>query len=251
MWVCVSNGSKRAVVGKNKLARWAEMAEMAFVVQPPFEEVFGCDHSLKGRWGVDFFGNDHPIVLELGCGKGEYTVGLARRSPEKNFLGIDIKGARMWRGAVTARDEGLKNVGFLRTRIELLGSFFAAAEVAEIWITFPDPQPTRRRARKRLTHPRFLEMYRSILRPGGVIHLKTDNRPFYEYTLRVAELNAFPVEEHTSDLYAATREDAAGEIQTFYEQQFLEEGKKICYLRFRPEKEGPFTDLPDEEQRLF
>ena len=247
----MSNGSKTAIVGKNKLARWAEMAGMAFVVQPPFEEVFGRDHSLKGRWGTDFFGNGHPLVLELGCGKGEYTVGLARRSPEKNFLGIDIKGARMWRGAVTARDEGLKNVGFLRTRIELLDSFFAGGEVSEIWITFPDPQPTKRRARKRLTHPRFLEMYRRILRPGGVIHLKTDNRPLYEYTLRVVQLNGFPVEEHTPDLYAGKREDVAAAIQTFYEQQFLEEGKKICYLRFRPVKEGSLTDLPDEEQRLF
>ncbi len=224
---------------------------MDFVVQPPFEEVFGKDHLLKGKWGKEFFGNDHPIVLELGCGKGEYTVGLARRMPKQNFLGIDIKGARMWRGAVTARDEGLKNVGFLRTRIELIDSFFAPGEISEIWITFPDPQPTKRRATKRLTHPRFLEKYRRFLRPGGKIHLKTDNRPLYEYTLRVLRLNGLPVEEHTPDLYGDTYQGVAAEIQTYYEKQFLEEGKKICYLRFRFGAEGPLSDLPDEEQRLF
>jgi tRNA (guanine-N7-)-methyltransferase len=238
-------------VGKNKLARWAELEQMSFVVQPSFEEVFGQDHLLKGRWGEDFFGNDRPIVLELGCGKGEYTVGLARRSPEKNFLGIDIKGARMWRGAVTARDEGLKNVGFLRTRIELIDSFFSEDEISEIWITFPDPQPTRRRARKRLTHPRFLEKYQRMLRKGGVIHLKTDNRSLYEYTLRVVTLNGLVVEERTADLYADHREGAAAAIQTYYEKQFLEAGKKICYLRFRPGEHAPLKDLPDEEQRLF
>ncbi len=251
MWGCVSNGSKPGNVGKNKLARWAELEQMPFVVQPPFEEVFGKDHALKGKWGPGFFGNDHPIVLELGCGKGEYTVGLARRMPEKNFLGIDIKGARMWRGAVTARDEGLKNVGFLRTRIELIDSFFATDEISGIWITFPDPQPTRRRASKRLTHPRFLEKYRHILRPGGVIHLKTDNRPLYEYTLRVVQLNGFPIEEQTADLYGEAHGGVAAGIQTYYERQFLEEGKKICYLRFRLRKEGTVSDLPDEEQRLF
>ncbi len=238
-------------MGKNKLARWAELEQMAFVVQPPFEEVFGKDHALKGRWGREFFGNDRPIVLELGCGKGEYTVGLARRSPEKNFLGLDIKGARMWRGAVTARDEGLKNVGFLRTRIELIDAFFDTGEIAEIWITFPDPQPTRRRARKRLTHPRFLDKYRRLLRPGGVVHLKTDNRPLYEYTLRVVQLNNFPVEEHTADLYGSAPGGPAAEIQTYYERQFLEEGKRICYLRFRLRRDGTVIDLPDEEQGLL
>ncbi len=251
MWGYVLKGSKQETVGKNKLARWAELEQMSFVVQPSFGEVFGKDHVLKGRWGEAFFGNDHPIVLELGCGKGEYTVGLARRSPEMNFLGIDIKGARMWRGAVTARDEGLKNVGFLRTRIELLDSFFADDEISGIWITFPDPQPTRRRARKRLTHPRFLEKYQRMLRPGGVIHLKTDNHPLYEYTLRLVEMNGLAVEEHTADLYGDHREGAAAAIQTYYERQFLEERKKICYLRFRPGVPSPLKDLPDEEQRLF
>ena len=238
-------------MGKNKLARWAELEQISFVVQPPFEEVFGRDYRLKGRWGTEFFGNSHPIILELGCGKGEYTVGLARQSPQENFLGIDIKGARMWRGAVTARDEGLKNVGFLRTRIEVIDSFFADDEISGIWITFPDPQPTRRRARKRLTHPRFLEKYQRMLKEGGVIHLKTDNRPLYEYTLRVVEMNGMTVEEHTPDLYTDHRDGVAAAIQTYYEKQFLGEGKKICYLRFRPGKNSPLKDLPDEEQRLF
>ncbi len=236
---------------KNKLARWAELETIDFVVQPAFEEVFGRDHPLKGRWGADFFGNDHPLVLELGCGKGEYTVGLARRHPERNFLGVDIKGARMWRGAVTARDEGLRNVGFLRTRIELINAFFTVNEVSEIWITFPDPQHTKRRARKRLIHPRFLERYARFLRPEGIIHLKTDNRALYEYACKVAELNGLPVEEKTADLYGERPHGEAAAIQTFYEQQFLEEGKKICYLRFRLEGRQHFEDLPDDEQALL
>ncbi len=236
---------------KNKLARWAELETIDFVIQPAFEEVFGKDHPLKGEWGAEVFGNDHPLVLELGCGKGEYTIGLARRYPERNFVGVDIKGARMWRGAVTARDGGLTNVAFLRTRIELIDSFFARDEVSEIWITFPDPQPTKRRAKKRLTHPRFLERYARFLEDGGIVHLKTDNRALYEYTRKVVELNGLVVEECTDDLYGEGGNEEAAAIQTFYEQQFLEEGKRICYLRFRLRRQEQYKDLSDDEQALL
>ncbi len=212
---------------------------MDFVLQPRFEEVYRKDYVLKGRWGKDFFRNDHPVVLELGCGKGEYTVGLAEQFPWKNFIGMDIKGARMWRGAVTARDKGLGNVAFVRSRIELLRSFFAPGEVAEIWLTFPDPQPGKRREKKRLTHPRFLEVYREILQEGGCVHLKTDNTNLFRYTLEVIRLNGFPLEEETFDLYGENKEGKVFGIRTYYENRFVEEGKKICYLRFIPEGDAP------------
>ena len=217
------------------MARWAEMEQMDFVIQPRFDEVYKKDYVLKGRWGKDFFRNDHPVVVELGCGKGEYTVGLAEHFPGKNFIGMDIKGARIWRGAVTARDKNLKNVAFLRSRIEFLSSFFDQGEVSEIWLTFPDPQPGRRREKKRLTHPRFLEMYRNILVPGGYIHLKTDNVDLYRYTLDVVRLNKFPLKKSTTDLYGENLEEMVFDIKTYYEKQFLEEGKAICYLQFVPE----------------
>jgi len=242
MWGYVLNVRKRIKVGKNKLARWAEMEQMDFVLQPRFEEIYKKDYVLKGRWGEDFFHNEHPIVLELGCGKGEYTVGLAEKFPEKNFIGIDIKGARMWRGAVTTLDKGLKNVAFLRSRIELLHSFFDRGEVSEIWITFPDPQPRKRREKKRLTHPRFLEVYRNILKPGGYVHLKTDNVDMFQYSLEVIRLNDFPLEECTTDLYGEKKDEFVFGIRTFYEKKFLEEGKKICYLRFVPVREHPLKN---------
>ena len=230
-------------MGKNKLARWAELEQMNFVVQPRFDEVYHKDFVLKGQWGKDFFRNDHPIVLELGCGKGEYTVGLAEKFEEKNFIGMDIKGARMWRGALTARDKGLKNVSFLRSRIEFLNSFFEEDEIAEIWLTFPDPQPGKHREKKRLTHPRFLEIYRRILKPGGCIHLKTDNVDLYRFTLDVVNTNDFPVQESTTDLYGGKKDSIAFGIKTFYERQFLEEGKPICYLRFVPRGDIPIKNL--------
>ena len=159
----------------------------------PFEEGFGKDYHLKGRWKKEVFGNDHPLVLELGCGKGEYTVGLARRYPEVNFMGMDIKGARMWTGAKKAREEGLGNVAFLRTRIEFSHSFFATDEVDEIWITFPDPQEKRRRLKKRLPGALFLNKYREFLKDGGRVHLKTDNRKLYLDTLEMVRCNELPI----------------------------------------------------------
>ena len=172
-------------------------------------------------------------VLELGCGRGEYTVNLARFTPSNNYIGVDIKGARIWRGAKTVHEESLKNVGFLRIQIERIENFFSEKEVSEIWITFPDPQPQLSRERKRLTSPRFLAMYKNILVPGGRIHLKTDNKELYEYSLDVARQLNYPVEECTDDLYSVQGTDEVRAIKTTYEQMFLKRGLKICYLRYR------------------
>ena len=169
-------------MGKDKLKKFAENKTFRCLVQPEFDEIFGKDHPLKGRWHADFFRNDRPIVLELGCGKGEYTVALAVDDPARNYIGVDIKGARMWRGAKTATEQGMDNVGFLRTRIEFITSFFAPGEVSELWITFPDPQLKTRRAKKRLTAPPFLACYAQLLAPGGWINLKTDSQHLYRYT---------------------------------------------------------------------
>lgn len=215
---------------KNKLERFAQMDTFSNVVQLPFNEVFGKDYELKGKWKSDFFGNGNHLVLELGCGKGEYTVGLARRYPEKNFIGIDIKGARMWKGARTALNEGLKNAAFVRTRIEFVQSVFDRNEVDEIWITFPDPQPKKRK--KRLSSSRFLNSYKQFLKPGGIIHLKTDNRPLFEYTQAIALENNLPVLIASDNLYENITEDPVLSIRTFYEQQFLDQGMNIHYLKF-------------------
>lgn len=219
-------------MGKDKLRKWAEMETWDFVLQPGFDEIFGRDYRLKGKWKSDLFGNSNPLVLELGCGKGEYTTSLAMMYPEKNFIGIDIKGARMWRGARTAHDHGLKNVAFLRTRIEFIRSFFAAGEADEIWITFPDPQMKRRRAKKRLTSPLFLDAYRTFLSPSGIIHLKTDSKPLYDYTMKVISHNRLQVNVATDNLYDG---DYAGEIlsiKTHYEKLFLQKGIPITYIQF-------------------
>lgn len=177
-------------MGKNKLAKFAQMQDYPHVFQYPFARISQESFPLKGRWRGDFFGNDHPIILELGCGRGEYTVGLARLRPEANFIGIDIKGARMWAGATESQLEGLSNVAFLRTEIELLEHFFAPGEVNEIWITFPDPQM--KKVTKRLTGTRFVERYAQLLAPSGCIHLKTDSPFLYTYTRAMLELNHQP-----------------------------------------------------------
>lgn len=234
-------------MGKNKLSKWAEMENWDFVLQPGFDEIFGKDYRLKGKWKNDFFKNENPLVLELGCGKGEYTTGLAMRFPEKNFVGIDIKGARMWRGARTTFEHSLKNVAFLRTRIEFIRSFFGLAEVDELWITFPDPQMKIRRTKKRLTSPIFLNAYRAFLSPGGIVHLKTDNRQLYDYTLKVIERNNLKVRVATDNLYES---DVAGEIlsiRTHYEKMFLQKGIPITYIQFELNNElDPI--LPEEEE---
>ena len=216
-------------MGKNKLAKFAEMEVLENVFQPTHEEVFRTDYHLKGRWN-EHFGNDHPIVLEIGCGKGEYSVGLAEVYPAKNFIGLDIKGARMWSGAKAAQNKGLKNVAFVRTHAEELESLFAPGEIAEIWITFPDPQMAK--ARKRLTGTRFLTLYQKILQPDGIIHLKTDSPFLYQYTAELIQLNALPCTHRTDDLYASDSPIPVLGIKTFYEQQWLSRGKSIKYLQF-------------------
>jgi tRNA (guanine-N7-)-methyltransferase len=215
---------------KKKLQRFAEMETFAIVIQPGFDEVFGREHTLKGNWTGLEFSNKNPLILELGCGKGEYTIGLGRRFSGINFIGVDIKGSRIWRGAKTAIDEGLSNIRFLRTHIEFIGSFFAVNEVEEIWITFPDPQLKKKR--KRLTSPVFLTRYSRFLRENGIIHLKTDNEVLYQYTLDLATLNGFVIRQQTTDLYHSGMDGTAIEIQTFYERQFLNQGMKIHYLSF-------------------
>lgn len=232
-------------MGKNKLKKFAEMQTFSCVFQYPWARLQQEGFPLRGAWHKEFFGNDNPLVLELGCGKGEYTVGLARRHPDKNFIGIDIKGARIWSGASQAEKEGLRNVAFIRTDIELLQSFFAPGEVAEIWITFPDPQMQKRR--KRLTSSRFLSLYRSVLAPGGTIHLKTDSPFLFTYTSRLVELNAFPTDRLTDDLYGSGLVSEADAIKTFYERQWLSRGKKIKLISFHLPEEGEIAEPQEED----
>ena len=233
-------------MGKKKLSRFRELANLERVFQPPFEEVFGKDYPLKGLWCREVFGNTLPLVLELGCGKGEYTVGLARNHPDKNFMGLDIKGARIWTGAKAAQKEGLENVAFLRTRIDFINSFFAPSEVHEIWITFPDPQEKQRRQKKRLTGAGFLNRYRAFLADDGLIHLKTDNQALFRDTLDLLHYNGLAVVDQTCDLYGEGWNDERTSIQTFYEKRFLEEGIKINYLCFRLPAGVEIRELPDE-----
>lgn len=231
---------------KNKLQRFAEMKRFPNVIEPAFEEVFGKDHAHKDRWHQAVFGNEHPIVLELGCGKGEYTVNLARKYPGCNFIGIDIKGARMWRGAKTALQEGLANVVFLRTRIDFINAFFAPDEVRELWITFPDPQP--KKAKKRLVSTRFLSRYQQFLKDGSTIHLKTDNTEVFHYARQIVYVNSLALLWEESDVHASRKEELAEvqNIQTFYEKQFVEAGHKIKYLAFRLNTHKPLKEPPDE-----
>lgn len=186
---------------------------------------------LQSHWHNRFFHNSHPIVVELGCGKGEYTVGLADLYPDKNFIGIDWKGARLWRGCKTAAEKGMKNIGFIRTLVDHAGSLFAQGEISEIWITFPDPQP--KREHRRLTAPGFLEKYRKILCPDGIIHLKTDDQGFFQYTMDIIREYGHNLLWSTGDLYHSRTGDDVIKIQTYYEKMWLEKGKKICYLRFQ------------------
>lgn len=223
-------------MGKNKLAHWAEMRSFSNVIQPEAVRFKAFEHPLKGRWNEDYFRNSNPIVLELGCGKGEYTVGLSLKYPLKNFIGIDIKGARIWRGAKTAIESKIPNVMFLRTRIEFLTSFFSEDEIEEIWITFPDPFPKRRNTARRLTSPFFLNSYRTFLKNGGIVHLKTDNRELYNYTNKIIEKNNLEAICSTNDLYSPSEEYENLSIRTHYENIFLSRGIKINYLSFRLDK---------------
>ncbi len=217
------------------------------VFQPTHNEVWEKDYQHKGSWKQKVFKNNNPIVLEVGCGKGEYSVGLARKFPNKNFIGIDIKGARMWRGAKTAIEEGLNNVAFIRTKAELLESIFESGEISEIWITFPDPQM--KKERKRLTGTRFLSLYSNLLSQNGIIHLKTDSNFLYEYTSYVIKENSLAVDIDTNDLYNSDIADDILSIRTFYEQQFLDRGISIKYQKFMLEGKSEFVE-PDVEIEL-
>ena len=217
---------------KNKLKRFRENETFPNVIQPEREELLKGEFSHKGRWKA-FFGNDRPIVLELGCGTGEYTLGLARSHPEVNYIGVDIKGARLWRGAKTALEEELSNAAFLRTHIELIELAFGPGEVSEIWITFPDPQIKYKRTKHRMTNLEFLAKYRNILVPGGRVHLKTDSEFMHGYTLGILQASGIPVTYSNHDIYHHSgAPEAALNIQTFYEKQFLQEDKPITYLSF-------------------
>lgn len=204
----------------------------------------GQPFAMRGRWNELFFKNDRPIVLELGCGKGEYTVALAEQNPAFNYIGIDIKGARIWTGAKLSLQKGLTNVGFLRTNIEMIAHFFAPGEVDEIWLTFPDPQM--KKVTKRLTATNFLVNYGKFLRPGGLIHLKTDSPFLFTYTCAMVELNRFPVQELITDVHALTPPDPVLAIQTYYEQQWISRGLTIKYIRFELDHTDALTE-PDIE----
>ncbi len=218
---------------KNKLKRFRENETFPNVIQPSREEVLSGSLPYKGKW-ADFFGNDHPLILELGCGKGEYALGMARLHPENNYIGIDIKGARLWRGAKTALEGEMRNVAFLRTQIDLIDRLFAPGEVSEIWITFPDPQIKYKRTKHRLTNLDFLKRYRDILKNNGTVHLKTDSEFMHGYTLGILHAMGMEVLYANHDVYR--NEGSPPEvlnIQTFYEKQYLEMGKPITYLKFR------------------
>ena len=248
-------------MGKGKLAKFADMAANPLVVEQPFNTIKEAPpFELKGHWGDSFFHNANPIVLELGCGRGEYTVGLARKYPDKNFIGVDIKGARMWTGAQDALNCGMKNVGFLRTHIEFIDRFFAPNEVSEIWLTFSDPQM--KKATKRLTSTYFLERYRRFLVDGGVIHLKTDSNFLYTYTEELLKVNGIVPECSTRDLYGNSNSSLFTlnssldlTIQTYYEQMRRERGIPIKYLRFRLAHNGelqePDVEIPLDEYRSY
>jgi len=235
-------------LGKDKLRRFDELGQFERVFQPGIEEISGKEYYLKGRWRELVFGNNSPIILELGCGKGEYTVGMARHFADKNFIGVDIKGARMWKGAKASHEEKILNASFLRTRIELISSFFGSGEVDEIWITFPDPQPTERRKKKRLTSSGFLKLYQGFIKEGGIVHLKTDSDQLYQYTLSLVESNELEILCERSDLYKGSDPlDPILEIKTYYEQKFLDKGLNINYLKFKLKTNIPLHESPEKE----
>jgi tRNA (guanine-N7-)-methyltransferase len=222
-------------MAKRKLKKFAEVSSFDNCFFLSFEQAREAGLPMKGKWHKEYFKNENPIVLELGCGKGEYTVGLAKRFPDKNFIGVDIKGNRIWTGAKTAIENKMNNVAFIRTRIDFIESCFAEHEVDEIWITFPDPQPQKTRTRNRLTNMMFITRYQKILKKNGIINLKTDNEPFYEYSKEVVAENKFEVLDSTNDLYGdgIERDEVLTNIKTYYEKLFSDKGFKICYLKFR------------------
>ncbi len=239
-------------MGKNKLAKFREMETFEHVVQVPYNKIKNDTFYLKGKWAKDFFKNENPIILELGCGKGEYTVALAERNPDFNYIGVDIKGARLFNGAKEAKDKGLKNVGFLRTNIEIIEQFFGAEEIAEIWLTFPDPQM--KKTTKRLTSTMFLNRYKLFLQKEGIVHLKTDSNFQYTYTHTMVYINKFEVLAETDNLYESEILSETLQIKTFYEKQWLSRGITIKYIAFKiSDKEflEPEIDIEKDEYRSF
>jgi len=234
-------------MAKRKLKKFAEVSAFNNCFFLSFEGSRAEGLPLKGKWHKEYFKNNNPIVVELGCGKGEYTVGLAKRFPGKNFIGVDIKGNRIWTGAKTAIENKMNNVAFIRTRIDFIESCFSENEVDEIWITFPDPQPQKTRIRNRLTNMMFINRYKIILKKGGFVNLKTDNEPFYQYTKEVVAENKLQLIDATNDLYGrvqagisssgventTARDEALTNIKTYYEKKFSDLGFKICYLKFK------------------
>jgi tRNA (guanine-N7-)-methyltransferase len=231
-------------VGKNKITRWAELETFGNVIQHTSSDEFGRQHPLKGRWRKEIFRNSNPVILELGCGRGEYTTGLAERYPGNNYIGVDIKGARMWRGAKTATENKLFNASFLRTRIEFIDNYFDEDEVDAIWITFPDPHPGKGNANKRLTCPWFINKYRSFLKHNGIIHLKTDNYELYRYSRRIVESNNLQILVSVTDLHKELEGNEILKIKTHYEELFLSRGLKINYLSFLLEKNKIIEKAP-------
>lgn len=228
---------------KDKLRKFAENLTFNNLIQPKFSEVFNNDYKYKYNWGTTFFKNNNPIILELGCGKGDYTIALARKFPNINFIGVDIKGARLWRGAKTALEENMSNVAFIRSRVEFLESFFANNEVSEIWITFPDPQKEKRK--KRLTSSRFLNLYTKVLKETGIVHLKTDSQELHAYTKELLEFNNQRILSADTNIYNSEILNDILSIKTFYEQGYLSQGKPITYIQF--EISGTITEIPDTE----
>ena len=247
-------------MSKGKLAKFADMETYENVFQYPYSVVEHVPFEMQGHWHEQYFHNDNPIVLELGCGKGEYTVGLAKRYPDMNFIGVDIKGARMWTGATQAVKEGLRNVAFLRTNIEIIDRFFAPDEVTEIWLTFSDPQM--KNPRKRLTSTYFMNRYRRFLIDGGLIHLKTDSNFLFTYTTYMVEKNQLPLVLRTNDLYSENSEfseysefSEAASIQTYYEQMWIDRGLNIKYMKFHLPHDGelvePDIEIPLDDYRSY
>ncbi len=242
-------------MGKNKLKKFADMEQLPNVFQLSYNDIVkeGAQFDMRGHWGEHFFGNNNPIVLELGCGKGEYAVGLARQFPEKNFIGIDIKGARMWTGATEAHQSGLTNCAFLRTGINAIEHFFAPNEVSEIWITFADPQM--KKVNKRLTSTYFMGLYKKVLVDGGLVHLKSDSNFLFTYTRLMAEASNLPINVVTENLYRDVTDDPVLEIKTYYERQWLARGIDIKYIQFRLPVDAlliePDVEIEYDEYRSF
>lgn len=215
---------------KRKLERFKQIEEYANVIEPS-KEIY---HYVRGKWNQDFFKNDYPITIELACGRGEYTIGLAKLFPNTNYIGVDIKGERIWKGSSYAVEQNLSNVGFLRTMILLIENFFEEKEVSEIWITFPDPRPRKRDIKRRLTSPRFLSIYKRLLKPGGYVRLKTDNTGLYEYSLQELQSRKdIQNLKYTDDVYNSNLRPECFDIKTKFEQEFASKGEKIKYLRFQ------------------